>query len=63
MFEYAEGNIAGGVMCEPSVDLARSKNQSMCGISMRENREIPRLPVVPDQEAGRKGKAEVVILR
>ena len=58
LFEYAEGNIAGGVMREPSVDLARSENQGMCGISMCENREIPRLSVVPDQDADREGKAE-----
>jgi hypothetical protein len=32
-------------MREPSGDPARSKNQGMCGIFMRENREIPRSPV------------------
>ena len=37
----AEGNIVGGAMREPSADPARSKNLCMCGISMRENREIP----------------------
>ena len=42
----AEGNIAGGAMREPSGDPARSKNQGMCGIFMRENREIPRSPVL-----------------
>jgi hypothetical protein len=57
---YAEGNIASGVRREPFVDLARSENLSMCGISMRENREIPRLPDIPDQDTGREGKAEVV---
>jgi hypothetical protein len=30
---------------EPLVDPARSENPRMYGISMRENREIPRLPV------------------
>jgi RNA-directed DNA polymerase len=40
---------------EPLVDPARSKNLRMHGISMRENREIPRLPVLV---AGRLGKAE-----
>ena len=35
----AEGNIAGGVTREPSGDPARSENQGMYGISMRENRE------------------------
>jgi hypothetical protein len=38
-----EGNIAGGVMRESPGDPARSENQGMCGIFMRENREIPRL--------------------
>ena len=41
----SEGNIAGGVMREPPGDPARSENQGMHGISMRENREVPRLPV------------------
>src|SRR5512144_27113 len=31
-------------MREPSGDPARSENLCMCGIFMRENREIPRLP-------------------
>jgi hypothetical protein len=43
--KQAEGNIAGGVMREPSVDPARSENQGMYGISMRENRESPRPPL------------------
>jgi hypothetical protein len=63
MFLQTEGNTAGGAIREPCVDPARSENPSMYGISMRENREVPRLPVVPDQEMGRKGKAEVVIPR
>ena len=42
----AEGNIASGVKREPSADPARSKNLGMCGISMRENREIPWSPVL-----------------
>jgi len=58
-----EGNIVGGAMREPSADPARSKNQGMCGISMRENREIPRSPVRVDVRAGRSGNAEAVILR
>jgi hypothetical protein len=41
----AEGNIGGGAMREPWSDPARSENLCMYGISMRENREIPRLPV------------------
>ena len=40
-----EGNIAGGVMRESPGDPARSKNQGMYGISMRENRESPGPPV------------------
>ena len=40
----SEGNIAGGVMRESLADPARSENLCMCGIFMRENREIPRLP-------------------
>ena len=39
-----EGNIAGGVMRESPGDPARSENQGMCGIFMRENREIPPSP-------------------
>ncbi|MDQ3106625.1 MAG: hypothetical protein M3Q68_02340 [Actinomycetota bacterium] len=41
----AEGNIIGGATREPPMDPARSKNLCMYGISMRENREIPRSPV------------------
>jgi hypothetical protein len=41
----AEGNIGGGVRREPRPDPARSENLCMYGISMRENREIPPLPV------------------
>jgi hypothetical protein len=40
-----EGHIAGGVMRESPADPARSENHGMCGIFMRENREIPRSPV------------------
>jgi hypothetical protein len=39
-----EGNIAGGVIRESPGDPARSENLCMYGISMRENREIPRSP-------------------
>ncbi len=45
LLQEAEGNIAGGAMREPPADPARSKNLCMYGISMRENREIPRSPV------------------
>ena len=40
----AEGHIAGGAMCEPSKDPARSENQGMYASSMRENRESPSSP-------------------
>ncbi len=43
-------------------DPARSKTLCMCGTSMRENREIPGLPV-SDGEAGRRGKAKAAIRR
>jgi hypothetical protein len=38
-------------------DPARSKTPRMRGLSVRENREVPWLPVV-DGEAGRRGKAK-----
>jgi RNA-directed DNA polymerase len=38
-----EGNIAGGVRRESPVGPARSENQGMYGIFMRENREVPLL--------------------
>ena len=41
----AEGNTGRGVRREPWLDPARSENLCMYGISMRENREVPRLPV------------------
>jgi hypothetical protein len=45
---------------EPSADPARSKNLGTYGISMRENREIRRSPVLK-VGAGRAGKAKAVI--
>jgi hypothetical protein len=42
-----EGNITGGAMRESPVDPARSENQGMYGISMRENREGPCSPTRP----------------
>jgi RNA-directed DNA polymerase len=53
-----EGNIAGGVMRESPGDPARSENQGMHGISMRENREVPRLARRSDDRAGRSGNAQ-----
>ena len=41
----AEGNTAGGAMREASGGPARSENQGMCGTFVRENREVPCLPV------------------
>lgn len=41
----AEGNIAGSAIRELPGDPARSENLCMYGTSMRENREVPRLPV------------------
>jgi len=40
----AEGNIAGSAMRELPGDPARSENQGMYGIFMRENREVPLSP-------------------
>ena len=48
---------------ELSTDPTRSKNLCMYGISMRENREIPRSPAAATDAAGREGKAKVVILK
>ena len=45
LLSNAEGNITGGAMRESLVDPARSENLCMYGISMRENREVPRSPV------------------
>ncbi|MCA1706558.1 MAG: hypothetical protein LC808_26160 [Actinobacteria bacterium] len=41
----AEGNTGHGVIRESWSGPARSKNLCMYGISMRENREVPWLPV------------------
>ena len=41
----AEGNTAGSVKRELSGDPARSENHGMCGTFVRENREVPCLPV------------------
>ena len=59
----AEGNTVGGAIREPSSDPARSKNQGMHGISMRENRESPSSARPVDHWAGRSGNAEAVRLR
>ena len=45
LLELAEGNTVHGVIREPWSGPARSKNLGMYGISMRENREIPRSSV------------------
>ena len=56
----AEGNIAAGAMREPSADPARSKNLRMYGISMHENREIPRspAPLIADRAAQRRPRPQ-----
>ncbi|MEX6430907.1 MULTISPECIES: hypothetical protein [Ferrimicrobium] len=59
----AEGNIAGGVMREPSGDPARSKTLRMYAISMRENREISRSSTRLITKVDRSGKAKAAILR
>ena len=50
-------------MRESPADPARSENQGMYGISMRENREIPSLAHPVDHRVGRSGNAEAVRLR
>jgi hypothetical protein len=42
---------------------ARSKNQGMRGISLRENREVSCPPVIAIKVTGRSGKAKAAILR
>ena len=42
--QQAEGHIVGGAIREPSADPARSETRRMYGVSMGENREIPRPP-------------------
>ena len=43
----AEGNIVGGAMREPSADPARSENQGMCGVFIRElSGGDPRSPTI-----------------
>ncbi len=59
--QLAEGNTGRRRFREPLADLAGSKNLCMRGISMRENREIPRSPACGDGRAGRAGKAKAVI--
>jgi hypothetical protein len=59
----SEGNIAGGAMRESPAGPARSENLGMYGVSMRENREVPRSPVRCDGRAGRSGNVEAVSLR
>lgn len=63
LLSNAEGNIAGGAMRESPGDPARSENLCMYGVSMRENREIPRSPTRFDGRVGRSGNAEAVSLR
>ena len=57
-----EGNIAGGVTRELPGGPARSENQGMYGISMRENREIPRLAHRSDDRWAAQGTPMAVSL-
>ena len=71
----AEGNTGGSVMRELLPGPARSRNPGMCGSSIRENGEIPSLPVLVVDAPfpfgirgvawraalGRRGNAEAVI--
>ncbi len=54
LFGDAEGDIAGGVVRGSSADPARSENLCRYGVSMRENREVPRSSV--RLMAGRAGR-------
>jgi hypothetical protein len=45
LLEQAEGNIGCDVIRESQSGPARSENLGMCGISMREIREVPWSPV------------------
>jgi hypothetical protein len=58
-----EGNTVDGVMRESLAGPARSENQGMHGVFMRENRESPLLARPVDRWAGRSGNAEAVRLR
>ena len=61
--QETEGNIVGGVTRELPADPARSENQGMYGVSMRENRESPSPARPVDRWVGRSGNAEAVRLR
>src|SRR6267143_4677177 len=52
----AEGHTGGSASRELLPDPARSKNLSMHGISMHENREVPRSPVRPITERAAQGR-------
>ena len=60
-YTQAEGNIVVSAIRELAVGPARSENLGMCGIFMRENREVPRSPACGDGWAGRAGNALAVI--
>lgn len=59
----AEGNTDGSVRRELPADPARSKNLRMRGISMRENREVPRSPAVVIKRRAAQGRREAARLR
>ena len=56
-FKGSEGNTAGGVMREPSVGPAESKNQGMHRTFVRENREIPWPPVALIRRRAARGRS------
>lgn len=58
-----EGNTVDGVMRESLAGPARSENQGMRGVFMRENRESPLLARLVDRWVGRSGNVEAVRLR
>jgi len=51
----SEGNTAGGDRREPLTGPARSENQGMYGIFMRENREVPLLVCWVDHRRAARG--------
>jgi hypothetical protein len=61
--QEVEGNTVDGVMRELSMGPARSENQGMRGVFMRENRESPLPARSVDRWSGRSGNAKAVRLR
>ncbi len=61
--DWTEGNIASGAIRESLTNPAWSKNQGMYGNFMRENREIPCLPIRLITGWAALGNAKAVSLR